>query len=266
MAAKTAAPVIDPLDEVRKDPRDINTPPAAFDPGFGRSTPRPPILVGDDVYWVRIYWLYGEAPKGSASNKRSEVKDPPTSGWSHAFLIDPGTASKLVTLFCPYTMTSYQVSRDSYEMEGTAGPFGGFPRERIEKLVIAKWEEYAKASTQVDYGTAAIIFRAMGLVVPQNILPEGAEVKQTGGKEVTAGTPLTKPVKRDGRRGEVLTYFLEADGHKASIHGATARFGISRSNLLSQLFLLRKEHGIGYVIEGDTATIQLPDGCTDPFA
>jgi hypothetical protein len=35
--------------------------------------------------------------------------------------------------------------------------------------------------------------------------------------------------------------------------------------LLSQMFMLRKDHNIGYAVDGDSATIQLPEGCVDPF-
>jgi hypothetical protein len=75
---------------------------------------------------------------------------------------------------------------------------------------------------------------------------------------------LKKPVPREGKRGKFLAWFLEKGG-SASVREAMAEFGISRSNALSYLFLLKKDHGIGYELVGDSASIALPKGCSDPF-
>jgi len=45
-----------------------------------------------------------------------------------------------------------------------------------------------------------------------------------------------------------------------------AEIEVSRKNLLSQLFLLQKDHGIGYTVTGDAVEVHLPEGCDDPFA
>ena len=40
---------------------------------------------------------------------------------------------------------------------------------------------------------------------------------------------------------------------------------MTRSNALSYLYMLQKDHGIGYELVGDIASINLPNGCTNPF-
>ena len=44
-----------------------------------------------------------------------------------------------------------------------------------------------------------------------------------------------------------------------------AEFSITRSNVLSQLFLLTKDNGIGYELKGDTAVVIMPPGCESPW-
>lgn len=261
--AKVLEPEVDPLDEVRADPRDtIQPPPTTFDPGFSRNVKRAPADVAEGITFARIYWLYGESPRGC---KNSEVKDPPTSGWSSCFVFN-GDKPR-VTLFCPYTFQSYDVTQNSYEMDGMHGNLDGFPRARFEEMLPRKWAEYTRNSIPADFDTAAKLFKGMGLRVPDISEFDGlVTTPRTPPKGSVAKPPaatLLKPVKRDGRRGEVLQYFL--DGH-TSIADAMVKFSVTRSNFLSQLFLLRREHGISYTAVGDTAAIELPAGCEDPFS
>jgi hypothetical protein len=216
--------------------------------------------VAPGLSWAMVYWMAGESPKGDPY--RSEVKDPPHLGWGSCYVVDTG--GKLVTLFDPYGLYAYQVSRLSSEymsLKPTRDPYRG---PHMARLLRDKWAQAARHAWQRDFASCAVVMRMLGLEVPMNLVPEGVEVKQTGGKE--AGPEgLKKPVKRDGRRGQVLAFFLAGEGGARSIHEATAEMGISRSNVLSQCYLLQKDHGIGYEVAGDVVTVRLPEGCVDPF-
>lgn len=236
--------------------------------------------VVEGLYFARVYWIVGEMP--SKQRFRNEVKAPPNAGWSHCFVIDKG--AKLVTLFCPYTLEGFQVSRNSAEytslcMDTAYKPhltiqgrnvedgFKPWTNERHDKLldmILKAWDMAGRLSLpNKDYDTAAMVISMLGGEVPLRTVPEGTEPdKPRGGKEVDEVLGLLKPVKRSGRRGQVLAFFLAGP---RSIREAMAEFGVTRSNLLSQLYLLNKDHGIGYTLTGDAATITLPAGCTDPF-
>ena len=69
-------------------------------------------------------------------------------------------------------------------------------------------------------------------------------------------------MKRSSKRGKILEFFMP---NARSIREAMAEFGHTRSNVLSHLFMLQKDHGVGYTLVGDAATVALPPGCTDPF-
>lgn len=236
--------------------------------------------IADGLFFGKVYWVMGDMP--STSRHRNDVKSPPNSGWSHAFLIDKG--GKMVTLFCPYTLEGFQVTRScaeraSMSMDLKYRPSDKNPMVNVEdgyqqwteerqarllKIVLGNWDMAGRLSLPgKDYDTAAMVINMLGGSVPLRIVPEGAEPdKPRGGKEADV-LGLLKPVKRESKRGLVLQFFLPAP---RSIREAMAEFGTTRSNVLSHLFILQKDHGIGYSLAGDAATITLPPGCTDPFA
>lgn len=242
----------------------------------------PPRLykIADGLFFGKIYWVMGDMP--STSRQRNEVKSPPNAGWSHAFLIDKG--GKMVTLFCPFTLEGFQVSRNSMEIMSMSMDVRYVPspknpmnnvedgwqewtqdrQDRLLKIIVSAWEMAGRLSLpNKDYDTAAVVISMMGGNVPLRVIPEGAEPdKPRGGKEADV-LGLLKPVKRESKRGLVLQFFLPKP---RSIREAMAEFGYSRSNVLSHLFILQKDHGIGYTLTGDAASITLPAGCTDPFA
>lgn len=239
--------------------------------------------IAEGLFFGKIYWILGDQP--SSSRIRNDVKDPPTSGWSHCFLIDKG--GSLVTLFCPYALESFQVTRtcsevtsmtmdDKYEpapmrpgdKHRTNVRVGWLPwsdERQAKVLAILKrnWEMHGSLKTMgKDFDTAAMVLHMMGADVPLRTIAESDEPdKARGGKEVDV-LGLLKPVKPGSVRGKVLSFFLP---QARSLREAMAEFGYSRSNVLSHLYMLNKEHGIGYVLSGDSATIVLPDGCSDPF-
>lgn len=237
--------------------------------------------VAEFLYYGKIYWVNGDLPTKDRA-LANDVKNPPNSGWSHAFLIDKG--GKLVTLFCPFTLESFQVTRNcgelaSMEMDKKYRPSDKNPmlnvedgwqdwtRERADKLlklILDNWDMAGRLGLpNRDFDVAAMVISMLGGEVPLRVVAEGAEPdKPRGGKEADV-LGLLKPVKKESKRGLVLQFFLP---QPRSIREAMAEFSTTRSNILSHLFILQKDHGIGYSLTGDAATIMLPAGCTDPFA
>ena len=210
--------------------------------------------IADGLELRHIYWVKGQTPKGSSYNNR--VSDPPTSGWSHAIVI---MGEKRGTIFCPFAFESFSLKMDAAEI-AQSKPSEVTP-ERIEwfkKHLLARWNEYQTLGLLKDYDTAALIMKRLGLEPPADLLKGGEEDTRTrGGKEVS--TKLLKPVKRNGKRGRFLQYFLDNDGSR-SVREVMAEMEMTRSNALSYLFTLNKDHGIGYHLIGDTATLELPEG------
>jgi hypothetical protein len=233
--------------------------------------------LGEDVYFARINWMWGTSKHRQTF--RHEVREPPTNGWGLALLIDRdkddrGKPVKLVTLFTLCWFDSFQVSRMSLEYQslehpealaiGTSRVLEAEVDDRLRAYVAEAlprlWDEIQRHGwVQKDFDTAAYVMRRLGLPVPL-IERAGSEERVSGGKEVSEG--LIKPVKAPSRKGQVLRFFM---GETKSIREAMAEFGISRSNVLSQLYLLQKDHGIGYELKNDAAIITLPKGCASPF-
>lgn len=213
--------------------------------------------IAEDLEWRHIYWVRGSVPKGSAM--KNMVTDPPCSGWQHAFIL---MGERRSTIFCPYSFLAYTVSNDGMEVSASNSP-ETFDLEHVHGLMERKWAEYQGYGYQRDYDTCAIVLRRLGLPVPAQIMAGGGEDdRQRGGKEV--GSELLRPVRESSKRGRFLSWFLEGGGSR-SVREAMAQFSMTRSNALSYLYMLQKDHGIGYQLVGDVATVTLPDGCTDPF-
>lgn len=218
-----------------------------------------PVALAADLDWLRIYYLKGPAPKNEGGKHRYEVQDPPCSGWQFAVVIPAGKRS---TIFCPYTLESYSVRSDCAEI-ALAERKGPLPRDFVVKTVTEKWNEMQARGWVKDYDTAALVLRRLGAEVPAQVMKGGEEdTRRKGGKEVSVA--LEKPVKRNSKRGKFLEWFL-AGGGSRPVREAMAEFGMTRSNALSYLFMLQKDHGIGYTLTGDMAVLTMPQGCVNPF-
>lgn len=212
--------------------------------------------VTDKLGWAQVYWTIGKT-----KDRNAEAQDGPCAGWSHVFVL-PG--DKRTTIFCPYSFESYQLSNRSSEVRAMRGPREGFRHEWAKEHLPRKWEQLAAFGFQRNYDLAAVVLKELGLEVPRNLpAGDGGEAKERGGKPVESA--LKKPVKRGSKRGSFLAWFLSDGGGPKSIREAMAEFGITRSNALSYLFMIQKDHGIGYRLVGDAAEVVLPDGCEDPF-
>lgn len=223
------------------------------------------------VDYSRVYWVNGSLPK--TARLRNEVTDPPNAGWSHVFVYsEEGKASLLV---CPYTLRAFWVSSRSAEFASLSEPTDGAGsaldltperRRRITGRLLEKWEEHQKHGWQSDYDEVAIVLRSLNMEVPMiAINRDGTEdTRSRGGKP--AADRLLKPVKAAGKRGTFLRWFLDGEGNRRSVREAMAEFDMTRSNVLSYLYVLNKDSGVGYDLVGDAVTVTLPEGCKDPFS
>lgn len=220
--------------------------------------PRQDPAVNDKVWFGRIYWAVGPTPKGMT---RNDVTNPPVNGWQSTFVL-PG--EKAWTTFDPFLFQSNRITVGGYEQKSFEGAPNPFTKEGLIALLTRKWEEHAAAGAQVDYDIAAKIIKELGGQVPTTV-PSTTRTeepdKERGGKP--AEPELLKPVKRGGKRGKVLEWFL-GNGAR-SIREAMAEFDASRSSVLSYLHNLHKDHGIGYRLVGDTAEVELPGSCESPW-
>jgi hypothetical protein len=203
------------------------------------------------------------------------ILEPPTNGWGTAFALDDGGPT--VHLFHLWSMSSYRVPRNSSEMQTYQYAFCG-SRDEFMARMREKFPQYyaefrRRGETTCDYDTCIKIMGMLDIPVPTadrygDFPAVVREQQASGGKSVATPKPEKSQsgfvkVKREGRKGEVLAFFLDGGSSAAA---AIAKFGITRSNLLSQLFLLNKNHGIGYHVKGDAVSVELPEGVEDPFA
>lgn len=204
----------------------------------------------------RVYFVRGGAPNNWGL--RYEVNDPPTSGWSHALVI---RGERRSTIFCPFTLFAYQVSNKSGEMR--SGDVKPLDAKRMGKLVTDTWEMCVKFGWQRDFGVAAMVLGGLGQPVPKFLPPpvdelrDGEEHKGRGGKQVAEDA--LRPCNPESKRGAVAKFFLQS-GEPQSLHEAMAKLGMTRSGVLSHLFTLNKDHGVGYELIRDCARIIVPEG------
>lgn len=268
---------VDPLDERRVDARDLQPVPRAFAAGWGRQEMRAPVEFAEGLALGQIYWLYGSAPQGRPP---VHVMDPPCSGWGVVVVLDQTADSRRV--FHSSTLKSWVLPNHCYEMlslqavsAGASHP--GWREEMRERLVERLRSTYAahrlRGWTDSDYATTERILRMLGSSAPdeaewRDLAPAARRSDHSAAAPASPAAsarpePRTqkasafKPVKLDSRKGQVLKFF--ADGG-ASAEKAQAELGIQRNNLLSQLFLLRKDHGVEYKVSGDSVQLVLPEG------
>lgn len=217
-------------------------------------------VVEDRLGWASVYWIRGPGPRGHA---RNDVTDPPNAGDSLVFVLPAG--GRRVRLFDPNTLQGYDVAEDSSEFIGLKVGRQSFRRDQGVALLLRSWKACEGYGFQRDFDTAARVLLALGAEVPMKVELEpwegGSTIEQApakrGGKPAAAS--LTKLVPRGGRRGQVLSWFLTQSGPR-SVREAMAEFDTTRSNVLTVLYQLHKEHGIGYELSDDSATLLLPIG------
>ncbi len=222
------------------------------------------IELPEGLVYQRVYYIDGVVPKHVRGVWPAYlIKNPPNSGHSFAFVLGRSDA-KRVTIFCPFTLESSTVRADAGELMGRESEVMTECRlAYLVKLIHTRWAECQARGYQRDYAVATDVLRRLGASVPAQLVKGGEEDKRKrGGKPV--GEVLLKPVPQGGKRGKFLVWFLEEGGVR-TVREAMVEFGMTRSNVLSYLYTLNKDHGLGYSLVGDTAEVLLPSGCASPF-
>lgn len=204
------------------------------------------------IRFARLYFVLGGMP--SHTRSRLEVRDPPCSGHGHVAII-PG--DKRSTLLSPFSLRAWQVSNSCDELRSAVDV--ECPPEKLASFICKAWEECVKLGFQRDFSIAAMVLTELGFPVPK-YLPSIETIKQEevkrGGKPIN--DEALRPCKPTSKRGEVAVFFMQDEPQ--SLHEAMARLGLTRSGVLSHLFMLNKDHGVGYELMGDCARLLVPKG------
>lgn len=210
-------------------------------------------MLPPNIVFATIYFVRGQAP--NFWKRKFEISDPPTSGYSRCVVIK---GDKRSTIFCPHSLEAFQVSNQCGELQ-TAERFEA-DAETIGKHITKAWETCAKLGFQKDYGVAAMVLTELGLPVPKFLPPPPDPSKTQDAKR--GGKPIVeealRPCRPASKRGEVAAFFMQDDPQ--SLHEAMARLGLTRSGVLSHLFTLNRDHGVGYELVSDCARLLVPEG------
>lgn len=203
------------------------------------------------VRFVKLYYCAGGSPR--FWKFKYEIQSPPCSGFCHAIVL---LGEKRSTILCPYTLESFQVNNKCGEL--AQAKLVDYPVEKIGALITKSWEQCVKLQFQRDYSIAALALAALGQPVPKFAPVAAADSGdgRRGGKETVEAE--LKPVNPNSRRGQVATFF--ATGELQSVHEAMARLDLTRSGVLSHLFCLNRDHGVGYELVRDCARLLIPEG------
>lgn len=235
------------------------------------------------VFYQNVYYM--PMIKGLGADRKGvyEIKDPPNTGWSRALVIWPDDEDdkfqstlkrkkqtvKRVTVFCPYSLNAYQVRVTAREVSHQkAYPLTVNLINKLETIINKNWKMYLDFGYQRAYDVAALVLTKLGRPVPAHVPPkikdfeyDHLNVPTRRGKP--AADCLLQPVNGSSKMGQICAFFLR-DGLN-SIHEAMAKFDVTRSGILTHLYNIHKNHGIGYVLKGDTAVLLLPNNCSNPI-
>ena len=223
----------------------------------------------EGMSYKRVYYVVGVRQTHIGSALYYEAANPPNAGYSGAFVIAPPAPKKAggkvgkLTLFCPFTLTANMVSPEAGEIVGAKDEELDDERvKRLSGIILDRWKEFCGLGLPKDYDVAAMVLQRLGVPVPTDRPTVGNSTPSAEhGKD--AATELTKPVNPESKRGKIAEFFLAAPGR--SILEAMALFGSTRPVILTHLYGLHMDHGLGYKIVGDAVTMTLPDGCADAF-
>lgn len=192
----------------------------------------------------RIYWQAGQ-PRGSRFV--AEVNDPPCGGWQSALVLE---VEDDISIFCPYSMRHFLVSRKSQEF-ATSIP-DDLRKQWFIELMKRKWAMHEKLKLPADFEMASYFMIALGGTPPEIIRDPEMEQKGVGGKP--AANKLIKYIKDGTKKSDIFKFFWEPG---RTVGAAEAEFKTTRSNILSHLFCLNRDHGVGYELRGDTVKLLL---------
>lgn len=148
--------------------------------------------LSDTVEYVSIYFVMGDTPSGWT---RNEIKDPPSGGWSNAFIIR--REGFLPKIFIAYTVQSWSVRPECYELERTREPLKPinpvWMKDAIERAYLSR----QNLGVPMDIEAAGQVIEAMGFEIPDMFKPEVAAKPEKVKKE------RTKSPVREAREGLV---------------------------------------------------------------
>lgn len=200
-----------------------------------------------------VYLVNGVIPEDSRLyGMRHAIRTPPFTGRGLMVAVreqGPDGPRKGLMLVSPCTLQSYHVPDECVETDGArAVPY---PRARLVEKLLSRW---SSARVMHEGGPDSGAYRLLHLLgaEPPAEAPSAErfeEERQRGGKP--AGTP--SPIRRGSRRGEVAAFF--EGGAPRSVPEAMAKLGMTRSGVLSHLFCLNRDHGVGYELADDCARL-----------
>lgn len=264
--------------------------------------PPAPDAPGQDIYYVSTYLVRGSVKRGQFRGEPAWT-DPPTAGFAHLFVVPGKKQSTLFCPFslqsanvpnrCMEIRGAKPLGLDDPVPVGdpiweevpseyrdragkvkqgvtyvcTKGSEGSRPRrDGLVEIINRRWELACKLGIGADFDIAAVVLNRLGAPVPTYVRPSAVEAD--GSQKERGGKPMDEArlrfVNPNSVRGRVLKFFLEAEPPTRSIREAMAELDMGRSNVLSHLFTLNKEHGIGYTLAADCGTVLMPEGW-NPF-
>lgn len=225
----------------------------------GNRKPSSQIFEPEGMWLQKAYCYKGGPSKNTTDRHLFTIRDHPTNGISVNFVIEPRGHSDQLTVFDLYGFKTFFVKRDAGELAGYK-PFVITEKKRLQliKGLINRWEQRCHLNIGGDFDTAALILTRLKGKVPtfrskrveERVAKDGE--KKRGGKPVAK--KLLKPLPEKGKRFDVLEHFKA----EKTIREAMATFGMSRSTVLTHLYRLNKDHGVGYELTGEKAKLTIP--------
>ncbi len=208
----------------------------------------------------RVYFTPGGSPKTWLY--RAAVNTAPVCGYAMCLIL---RGEKRATILALSSLEAFTVPNKAGELHNTTVYDLEEPgmTEKIIACLNNSWTKYCELGMQKSYDTVAVILNMLGAEIPTQapiaVHRPGKAIKKDkkGGKE--AADTLTKPVKKTSKRGIVAAYFAKGDSQ--SLRACMAELEMSRSNVLTHLHGLHKDHGVGYELLNDTARLVLPADC-----
>ena len=146
--------------------------------------------LNDEVEYTSIYFIMGEAPKDWG---RNAISDPPSGGWSNAFIIRKvGFQPKI---FLPYTVQAWSVPPTCYELERTREPLKPVDPVWMKDCIERNFISRQGLGIPMDKDAAAAVIQSLGFEVPEMFAPEEAD------KPVKQKREKPKSVVREARAG-----------------------------------------------------------------
>ena len=217
------------------------------------------IVAEPDLEWKSIYWVPQSGNvKGkdmwsgylSTCRYKFEVPDAPVCGESHAFVLP--SSDKTSSIVCPYNNFEATVSNRSGEI-AMAREARGWNHDLVVDIL--------KSHQELGQLTA----RVLAMLTGEDIGTVVVQQARQGGKSKKGKPPadtLLKPVKPNGKRGKLLKAIMD-NGNTEELAHLERVMKANRNSVLSFLFMLNKDHGIGYALTGGSVVIHLPT--EDPF-